>query len=49
MSFRVDLVESIFKKMGSKRRAFKMTNTRGQLGHLECANEKWIPNKIESD
>ena len=47
--FRVDLVESIFKKIGSKGRAFKMTNTRDQLGHLEHANEKWIPNKIESD
>ena len=47
--FRVDLVESIFEKMGSKGRLFKMTNTRGKLGHLERANEKWIPNKIESD
>ena len=43
------MVESIFEKMGSKGRPFKMTNTRGQLGHLERANEKWIPNKIESD
>ena len=49
--FTVDLVEelSIFKKIGSKGREFKVTNTRGQLGHLEQVNKKWIPNKIESD
>ena len=34
--FTVDVGEEffIFKKIGSKGRAFKVTNTRGQLGHL---------------
>ena len=39
----------IFKKISFKGRAFKVTNARGQLGHLERANKKWITNKIESD
>ena len=36
-NFTVDVGEEffIFKKIGSKGRAFKVTNTKGQLGHLE--------------
>ena len=35
--FSVDVGEEflIYKKVGSRGRAFKVTNTRGQLGHLE--------------
>ena len=36
-NFTVDVGEEffIFKKIGSKGRALKVTNTKGQLGHLE--------------
>ena len=36
-NFTVDVGEEffIFKKTGSKGRAFKVTNTKGQLGHLD--------------
>ena len=45
-NFTVDVGEEffIFKKIGSKGRAFKVTNTKGQLGHLAYYNSNFKHN-----